>query len=327
MQAARPEEGLGVRHLVRADGSVVRSHPATASTSPEEQHVEACVKSPTSKNSTPLAAALDAAGRAGIPIVCTGRGASLAVADALAAALRLRGRAAFAVGEVEVESLPPDWFVCCVSRSGWRPRRRVDVLVCEAACEEGGLVGTWVPVTTKYEPAQAWFPLRYLRAAIVALGRETGLGEHLNSGLDVDGATHAILAVEGDAHPAVRVVAAATAKLGNLDLTVSGAADIGHGLHARIHAAPSGHTVYGISLAAARPRLDALESWCCTTGTRFVSVRLSVSDPALVPFAVLSIALDAIDARCRARRIDPARNPLPKAVDVLRDVGRPGSAS
>lgn len=269
-----------------------------------------------------IAAVLGRARDSRTPVVCTGRGASLALADGFATSLRALGLVAFAVTAAEAEKIPSSGsIVCAVSRTAWLPRRGAEVLVTEACDLPASFSGLAVRVDARGEPSTAWFPVRYIRAAIHALSRVSGVGEPFAPATTIESERRNILVLPSDAHPAARLLSAATHKLGDLDLVVTDVGEFGHGLHARVHAAPQLHVVHDFVSDPGDEDIIALEQWCRDVGVEYRAVPLPRDASSARALVGLLAVLDSIEARCLAMGIDPARRPLPDRLDTLRVVG------
>lgn len=185
----------------------------------------------------------------------TGRGASYAVASAIATTLRRSGR--------ESQALPPEELdgrsVCVVSRSGNPPCSSVAFLISESRGQNTSPEMS-LEVPDCQSPLECWLPLDWVEAASRATAAHLGSHFEVQNQFPDSAGRSTIVLVPQDAEPLVKLLAAVQAKVGGLGLAVTSWGELGHGWHAQLADQPARWRAIEL-LAAGETSPPALKAW------------------------------------------------------------------
>lgn len=245
----------------------------------------------------------------------TGHGASLALAQAFAAALVERGSRSQAAALSQCQGAG----VCLVSQSARDPGIPVALLVAEHGRSARWATALRLEVPTR--GAAEWLPLSFLRSAIEVFSAGLGVPAWSRVSGPVLEPRAEILVVGQGVEPLRTLVDAARHKLEELPLEVASCEELGHGLHARLWRRPAAHRVRILVDGGEESRaMKAVRQWCQKAGVALVEVRpQAAAGTGAQPLAVFEYSLGLLAELCAAHGIDWRTSRVPSSADWLRD--------
>ena len=235
------------------------------------------------------------------PTTWTGRGASHAVASAMAAScFQLGADARVAPAD---EALVGD--VVLVSQSG----TSAGVTAKHVLAASGPFAETWFPCSWVRESAGRF-------AAAMGLGMATRPLPVESSPRDV------LLLVPRDAEPLRLLLRAARHKLGQPIAEATSFDEFGHGLHAQVALAPARWRI-GVVLGPGELEDPAVAVWLAARGCVIepLAAEVEPGSAAALPLARLMRCLDVIESVARGRGLNLDVRPIPREHDGLRTGG------
>ena len=233
------------------------------------------------------------------PTTWTGRGASHAVASAMAATCRHLG--------ADARIVPADEeFVGDV------------VLVSQSGTSSG--------VTAKHVLAasgpftETWFPCSWVRDSAARFAAAMGLGMTTRP-LPIElSPREVLLLVPRDAEPLRMLLRAARHKLGQPIAEATSFDEFGHGLHAHVALAPERWRI-GVVLGPGEFVDPAVAVWLAARGCAIETLAADVEpgSAAALPLARLMRCLDVIESVARGRGLNLDVRPIPRDQDGLRN--------
>jgi hypothetical protein len=261
----------------------------------------------------------------GGPLIWSGYGLSLAVAEVLAAVSRELGAVSYAINPADL-GIERTAGVAYLSRSGRDPGRPVDLLVTEAR-EQGSRAGPYAArillIEDPDEGSDPWLPTRYARATVHGVACSLGL-EPVSVGLppgpEVGTGDGCLLLFEAHSRVVRSTLRAVREKIGVSPCEAMSFAELGHGFHGQLWARPEDHCVWILrSCGAAEGPELAIRAWCGEVGVPVHDLALLESHGgALGVIELFERTLDIFE-RFALRNGLPLHNaPIPAQLDRLR---------
>ena len=260
----------------------------------------------------------------GGPVVWSGYGLSLAVAETLAAVSRELGMASYALTPGDLGDVR-EGKVAYLSRSGRHPGGTVDLLVTEAGASAARpIAATVLTIDDPDAGSDPWLPLRYarvtVRAVVEALGVPPTAPIELPQLPELDGEIRCILLFEKHSRVARSAVRSVREKIGRSPCEAMTFAELGHGVHSQLWARPEEHRVCIASCGGERSDAEtAVRAWCESVGVRVCDLSLldrgEGAGQAVQTFETTLALLEQFASR---NDLPLTRAPIPSELDSLR---------
>lgn len=260
----------------------------------------------------------------GGPIVWSGYGLSLAVAEVLAAVSRELGAVSYALNPGDLRSGQLGG-IAHLSRSAREPGRPVDLLVTETT--DPGAYPAAARVLMIDDPdggSDPWLPTRYARATVCGVAEVLGCPPSepidLAPDLELDADIGCLLLFKAHSRVVRSTLRAVREKIGVSPCEAMTFAELGHGFHGQLWAHPEEHRVWILCApgSVGGPEL-AVRAWCEEVGVPVQDLALGESEGgALEVIRLFETTLALFERFARSSRLPLERSPIPDRLDSLR---------